>query len=202
MKKLFFSLFLMTGICLSSYAQAFKGGLKAGLNVTNLKFDKEVFDSQNSVGYLAGAWVRLGGAAVHLQPEIYFTSKNAEVHPKAEDAAGAAIKGDVKFSNIDVPVLLGTRIPLGLVNARVQAGPLFSFIVNQENSLGDNLEQSYKDAITNYKDRYAAILGGVGVDIGAVSVDVRYEHGLGNISKNSDKQTLNLWTIGVGFSLF
>jgi len=46
-------------------------------------------------------------------------------------------------------------------------------------------------------------VGGVGVDISKLSVDLRYEHGLGNIHKAAaSKQNLNLFSLAVGISLF
>lgn len=183
-------------------AQDFKLGIKAGANFTSLKSDQKWLDSENNTGYLIGAWGRIGGGSVHLQPEVYFTNKQTSVFVPADEAAQDLVKGDLKFSNIDVPVLIGTKFPIGPIKARIQAGPLFSFVIDQEASYTRSVEDAYEDAIKNYKDRFSAIVGGVGLDIGSIALDVRYEYGLGNFSELEQKQSLKIWTVGIGYSFF
>lgn len=183
-------------------AQDFKLGIKAGANFTSLKSDQKWLDSENNTGYLIGAWGRIGGGSVHLQPEVYFTNKQTSVFVPADEAAQDLVKGDLKFSNIDVPVLIGTKFPIGPIKARIQAGPLFSFVIDQEASYTKSVESAYEDAIKNYKDRFSAIVGGVGLDIGSIALDVRYEYGLGNFSELEQKQSLKIWTVGIGYSFF
>lgn len=183
-------------------AQDFKLGIKAGANFTSLKSDQKWLDSENNTGYLIGAWGRIGGGSVHLQPEVYFTNKQTSVFVPADEAAQDLVKGDLKFSNIDVPLLIGTKFPIGPIKARIQAGPLFSFVIDQEASYTQSVESAYEDAIKNYKDRFSAIVGGVGLDIGSIALDVRYEYGLGNFSELEQKQSLKIWTVGIGYSFF
>lgn len=183
-------------------AQDFKLGIKAGANFTSLKSDQKWLDSENNTGYLIGAWGRIGGGSVHLQPEVYFTNKQTSVFVPADEAAQDLVKGDLKFSNIDVPLLIGTKFPIGPIKARIQAGPLFSFVIDQEASYTQSVESAYEDAIKNYKDRFSAIVGGVGLDIGSIALDVRYEYGLGNFSELEQKQSLKIWTVGISYSFF
>lgn len=204
MKKAIFtalSLFLFIGI---TEAQNFKLGVKAGVNFTDLKTDNSLFDSKNNAGYQLGIWGRLGGNKFHFQPEAYFTSKNVGFQVEPNDAGAALIDGDLKFSNIDIPLLLGTRFPIGPIAARIQAGPLFSFVIDQETSFKNNVNSTFtEEQLTNYKDSFSALVFGVGLDISKLAIDLRYEYGLGNISKyDGQKQTLNLWSIGLGYSLF
>lgn len=188
----------------SAQAQDLKLGVKAGLNVSSLKTDKTIFKNDNSVGYLAGIWGRIGGSKFHIQPEAYFTSKNATIHPEAGDAGSTLVKGDLKFTNIDVPILLGTKFPVGPVKLKLQAGPLFSFVVDENNSYKDNVTGTINEGLRDYKDKFSSLVVGTGIDFSKLIFDLRYEYGLGNISRNetAGKQTLNLWTISVGYSLF
>lgn len=188
----------------SAHAQDLKLGIKAGFNVATLKTDKTIFDNSNSVGYLAGIWGRLGGSSFHIQPEAYFTSKSATIHPEAGEAGSDLIKGDIKFTNIDVPILLGTKFPVGPVKLKLQAGPLFSFVVDENNPYKDSASDFINDGLKDYKDKFSSVVVGTGVDFSKFIIDLRYEYGLGNISRNetAGKQTLNLWTISVGYSLF
>ena len=205
MKKTILLTLVAACVCtFSAKAQDFKLGIKAGLNVAELKTDKSIFENNNSVGYLAGIFARFGGNKFHIQPEAYFTSKSAAIHPEAGDAGADLIKGDLKFTNIDVPILLGTKFPVGPVKLKLQAGPLFSFVVDEENSYKDNVNNTINEGVKNYKDKFSSLVVGTGVDFSKFIIDVRYEYGLGNISKNESagKQTLNLWTISLGYSLF
>src|SRR5690606_23972816 len=194
MKNTIVTLLLAIFSSLSLQAQDVKLGLKAGMNFSKIKFDKDVLESSNNAGYLAGVWLRLGGNSFHIQPEAYFTTKNASVQAPKESAPTELIKGDMKFSNIDVPILLGTKFPVGPLKLKLQAGPLFSFVIDQEASFKDNIVSTYDDALKSYKDKFAAVVAGTGLDFGNFAVDLRYEYGLGNISKTETaaKQTLNL----------
>src|SRR5690606_42151519 len=117
-------------------------------------------------------------------------------------AAEDLMTGDLKFSNIDVPLLIRTKFPVGPLKARIQAGPLFSFVVDQNASYIENAEATFKEALEDYKSNFSAVVGGIGLDIGKITIDARYEYGLGNISKyeGAEKQTLNIWTVSLGFN--
>lgn len=204
-KAIILGLITVCALSFTAQAQDLKLGLKAGLNVASLKTDKSLFENENSVGYLAGIWGRIGGNSFHFQPEAYFTSKSASIHPDASDAGTDLIKGDIKFTNIDVPLLIGTKFPVGPAKLKLQAGPLFSFVIDENNPYKDNVSAVYQEALTNYKDKFSALVIGTGIDFSKLTFDLRYELGLGNISEyegSAGKQKLNLWTISLGYSIF
>lgn len=188
MKKLILSIFICLLATVSLKAQlfpSFKLGVKGGMNFTTLKSNGKMFNSDTKAGYSAGLWGRIGVAGIHIQPEAYFTGKNTSIKEEGGD------NKNIDFKAIDVPILLGTRIGLGPVGARIQAGPLFSFMTNKVKDLDGN----------SFKDNTSAIVGGLGADISKLSVDLRYEHGLGNLSRSGEKQKLNLWTISLGYNI-
>jgi len=189
MKKLillFFIAFVTTSATQAQILPTFKLGVKGGLNFSKLKSDKELFDANNRAGFLAGVWGRVGVAGFHVQPELYYTTKNSKFKNESNE-------GEVKFSTLDLPVLIGTKFGIGPLGARVQVGPVFSFVVDKDEKLFSGIDK--------FKDNMTALTGGVGVDIKKISLDLRYEHGLSNVSTGSnDKQRLNLWTIGIGYS--
>src|SRR5699024_4405968 len=130
------------------------------------------------------SWGRVGIAGFHIQPEAYFTGKNTSLAEEGEEGK------NLDFKAIDVPVLLGTKFGLGPIGARVQAGPLFTFMTNDLKA-PDSRE---------FKKSTSAIVGGIGVDISKISADLRYEHGLGNLIKEGPSQKLNIWTLSLGYS--
>jgi hypothetical protein len=203
MKKIIITVLTLCSMFSFSRAQDLKLGIKAGLNFSQIKSDGKWFASNTKAGYQAGVWGRIGGQKFHFQPEAYFTSKSATVHPDLDNAAVDFVKGDIKFTNIDVPLLIGTKFPIGPIKGKLQVGPLFSFVINEKNPYIDNINATYKEALTSYKDKFSSLVFGTGIDVLKFSVDVRYELGLGNISKyEGEKQKLNLWTVSVGYNLF
>jgi len=194
MKKIILSLLFICSGALVASAQLLPSvqfGLKAGANFSNLK-DVSV-SSETRTGLLGGVWARVGAAGFHFQPELYVSSKGSN---------GAGDQGDSKFTTVDVPLLLGTRIGLGPIAGRVQVGPVISFVLDEENSLGDALSDATR--FNEYKNQQFALTGGVGADISKLRADLRYEHGLSDVySGNGDNNgKLKLWTLSIGYRLF
>src|SRR5690606_35564125 len=150
--------------------------------------DGNFFDSDTKTGYQLGLWGRVGVAGFHVQPEAYYASKKAGVKTEGEN-------GEATFKSVDVPVLLGTRIGIGPIGFRVQAGPVFSFAQDGKVNLKTATDWD------KYKKSSTGIIGGIGADISKFTVDLRYEHGLTNLSDNSTyNQKIRMWTVGVGFA--
>lgn len=168
-------------------------GIKGAWNYTKLKSDNENwFSSTNKSGYQAGIWARFGGA-LHLQPELYVTGKSSEA---TIEENGTNIKADINFTTLDLPVLLGSRIGMGALAFRIQAGPVMSVVIDK--NIGEAISQ-----IPDYKNQSFGITGGIGVDIGRLRADLRYEQGLSNLTKDEVKnQKASLWSLGVGLRLF
>lgn len=198
MKRIFLSIFLLAAmVCSSSssFAQilpSFQFGIKGGANFSNIK-DIDLKSSSRS-GYLVGVWARLGGAGVHFQPELYVTSKGGELSNEGK-------LDRVEFTTLDLPLLLGTRIGLGPVAARIQVGPVVSFVMDKNDSFLDNV--SAVGDFKEYKNQTTSLTAGLGVDISKLRADLRYEHGVSDVFKNNeDNGRMSLWTVAVGFRLF
>ena len=200
MKKYFTLIICFTVMPFAANAQqlpSFQFGIKGGLNFSNLKSeDGNYFDASTRTGYQAGVWARIGGAGVHFQPELYVTGKSSEA--KLIETGGE--KGKITFTSLDLPLLLGTRIGLGPAGLRIVAGPVVSFVVDK--NIGEALRQVPE--FSEYKNQAWAVTGGLGLDISNFRADVRYEHGLSELSKNDGNgaQKVNLWTVGIGYRLF
>ncbi|SFB90944.1 Outer membrane protein beta-barrel domain-containing protein [Parapedobacter composti] len=198
MKKYFILTFLIASTVFGASAQLLPSiqlGVKGGLNFSTLRSeDGGWLDASTRTGYQAGIWARIGGAGVHFQPELYITGKSSEAKLVDRDE-----EGKVTFTSLDLPLLLGTRVGLGLAGLRIHAGPVVSFVVDK--NIGQSLQQVTQ--FSEYKNQAWAVTGGLGVDISNFRADLRYEHGLSELSKNdSAPQKVNLWTIGIGYRLF
>jgi hypothetical protein len=172
---------------------SFEFGAKAGVNMSSFS-TKSTFNTDNRAGYLGGVYARIGGLGFNFQPELYVTSKNVDVSNNSTTTK-------VKFTSIDVPLLLGSKIGAFGFGGRFYTGPLFSFAVNNDQSFSNALG----NAVTlNHKDQNMAWDFGVGVDVKKISVDLRYEAGITKQSynNNTDKTRINLFNLSVSYRLF
>lgn len=196
MKK--FILIIAIIFCANQYSQAqiipkFQFGIKGGINMAKLS-EQSGFSSSNRSGYLFGAWARAGAMGLHVQPELYYAMKTTEV----KDANGQS--GSVDFTSIDVPILIGTKIGAIGVGARLQTGPVISFVLNEDQDVGSAVGNAAK---FNYKGQAFAWQVGGGLDIRKISLDLRYERGLSKISRPGYQDTkLNLFNLSLGLKLY
>ena len=190
---------LLTVACLvllssaGSFAQ-FNLGLKAGLNYTTIKAQNQEFNENGVLGYQAGVWARIG-KSFYLQPEVYIGTKGSKIE---FTSGGNTVEVKQKFTTLDVPLLLGTKFGTDKLNFRIMAGPAFQFNLD-ENSNAFN--QATNPDFYKYRDYVTNAQIGAGVDLGDLSVDLRYETSLQDINKN-DGQKQSLLHLSVGFKLF
>lgn len=160
-------------------------------------------NSANRTGYILGTYARIG-RKFFIQPEVLLSSKGGTFEI-FKNGSTTPVNVDVKFSQIDIPVLVGFKLgPL-----RVNAGPMASLNVSQGSKLGDVLKeyttQNINKTIEQATFGYQA---GIGLDIRSFNIDLRYESGLSNISQlnlqnNAQFNTkVSLWQLSLGFVLF
>lgn len=178
----------------SQVLPSFQLGLKAGTNLSKLSTE-HTFSSANRSGYYAGVWARIGAAGIHLQPEIYLSGKNSTLQ---ENSSGTENK--VNFTSMDVPILIGTKLGAAGIGLRLNTGPVVSFILNEDQSLGEAAGEAFSG---NFKDQSFAWQFGAGLDLGKLGIDLRYEQGLSKIGENGyDDTKLSLFTLGLALRLF
>lgn len=197
MKKILLFGIMLMGLGGSAFAQlpSFNLGLKAGLNFA--KLESNFASDENRLGYQAGAWARVGVAGFYVQPEAYLAGKGGEFKSEGMDG-GVSAEGKVRFTTLDVPVLLGTKVGLGPVNVRFMAGPVVSFVLDK-NLSGNDVLAAYRS--DSYKDQNWGAQFGAGVDISSVTLDLRYEAGLTDVSDNDALRKQNLWQLSLGFKI-
>lgn len=194
---------VFTAITFSVNAQDFNLGLRAGVNL----FDISVSEFQNSsgmvqsvkggdrkLGYHAGIYGQVSIATFFIRPELLYTFQNSEV--QYTDNGGEEKSLEIDYSRFDVPVIVGAKLgPL-----RLGLGPVASFAISKPDEAFD---KSLKDATFGYQ-------AGIGLDLGSLSIDLRYE---GALSKYAESVTIegqsyqadsrtNMFMLGIGFELF
>ncbi|WP_421941983.1 porin family protein [Pedobacter sp.] len=198
MKKIIFSVVFLTLGWATSQAQSFNLGVKAGVNLA--KINADFASEENRLGYQIGAWARIGNS-IYLQPEAYIGSKgNKFISITQDNGNEVSAEGKVKFTTLDIPLLLGTKFGSKNLNFRVMAGPVLSLVLDENTSFSSAFNQATD--FDNYKNQAFGIQAGAGVDVGSISVDLRYEAGVSNISKSEKyKQTPNLFQLSLGFKI-
>ena len=204
-KKLFILLFVLIFAKANVSLAQFSLGIRGGVNFSTLKTD---FKSQSfsdnlqqsldtKTGYVGGVYARIGNK-IFIQPEVIFSAKGGSINILKN---GSSQTVAIDYTNIDVPLLVGVKLgPL-----RLNAGPMASFTISNKGldeaikTYSSNLEQSFKNASYGYQ-------AGGGLDIGALSVDLRYEGSLSevaglNTSNINFSQKGNLWQLTLGLRI-
>ncbi len=161
-----------------TFAQKESGfGIKAGLNYAqngDLTLEsignagEDVIDgSESKIGYHLGVFYKLKLPIIYLRPELIYTKTKSNYTINGSDAA-------YDVSKIDLPVLVGVKIigPL-----EVFAGPSFQYILDSDLEKVPTLNDLENDFSLGLQI-------GVGVSLGKLGLDVRYERGL---SENESK---------------
>ena len=191
MKKYVLSAALLIAACFSANAQ-FSLGIKGGVNFSKINSDN--LKSSTTTGYVVGAFARLGGG-VYLQPELYLSSSGGKFTSNDN-----VYNADVKFTNLNVPLLLGVKFGPKNLNLRVMGGPIYTSVLSKSENFSSNFNAAYAD-FGKYKNSTLGFQAGAGIDLGAITADLRYEGGLTKINDNFG-QRQNLWALSVGFKIF
>ncbi|RAI91944.1 porin family protein [Algoriphagus yeomjeoni] len=196
MKKLILSLALLA-FALTGYSQGFSLGPKVGLSQTQLDLKSDDFKNGDSkFGYHVGLFARIGLGPLYLQPEVLYTQTQGQFTFNPADAPIQDYEAD--FNRVDIPLMVGLKMFKVL---RIQAGPIASINVNSElKDAGQTVQNAkFEDATIGYQ-------AGLGLDIGNLIIDAKYESSLdkitGSMGKFSTDQRVNQWILSVGFRLF
>ena len=173
--------------CLPFFAQAqeFHGGVKGGLNLTNLYID-DVSDENARLGFNAGVFGQFELAeAFAIQPEILYSTKGT----KAEyDIVGLEGENKFKLSYIVVPVLAVFKIGESF---EIHAGPYVSYLlsskVTSDGDLGDYSDGVDKDNLSEFD---FGLSGGVAFGSEQAKVGLRYNYGLAEVADSDASRSL------------
>lgn len=164
-------------------------GPKVGANYSVLRTNIDEFDKESAPNLMGGAFFRLKVKKFSANIEAMFTGVRATttgpVIPNTEDT-----ELDVKYTNVDVPILLGYQLlDLKVVKLRANAGIVQSFVQGETGDLDRNF----------MNENYSSGVIGASLDIPLIVFDVRYRVGLTEFY-DSDRLDLNtdmlVFTVG------
>ena len=176
-------------------------GPKVGYNASKLSTNLDTITSNFKSGFSIGVFVRIG-KRFYFQPEVYYTTQGGVFESNAKDW-----KQKVNIGSLDIPALVGFKlIKSKVVNLRILAGPLASFVVNKSVKNAGGVLEPIKNADINSVNW--AVQVGAGLDVLFFTLDVRYQIGLNNLIKTiiiENNAVLNsknnVWVVSLGFKI-
>ncbi|WP_291038355.1 porin family protein [Dyadobacter sp. 50-39] len=225
-------------LCIFAFSNAqaqkkgFAFGIKGGVNLSRLtmgdvfttRYDengnpylgydgKEVRDNlkesfNTRTGAVGGIWMRFG-KTLFIQPEALVSTKGGSFKIIQNDQEIPVEKTiNVKYSNIDVPLLIGLKGgPF-----RILAGPVTSFRIGDNQRLRDAFKYYTSDLNNAMSQATFGYQLGAGLDLGNFSLDVRKEGSFTNLASfqvsgqqaagGSVKQKVTSWQVTLGLKLF
>lgn len=195
----------------------FDFGIKGGVNLARFTGDRYNFGSgqeflqsvdKDKVGAIGGVFFRFG-SKFFVQPEAVLSQKGGRFQVLRDNQGTSLRDVDVRFTNLDVPVLVGIRIGEVL---RLNVGPVASLRLSDNGNLRDTFSQYSGQTVNDVFNQ--AVLGyqaGIGLDFGPVNFDVRYEGNVTDVvnvrfsnpgTQAQFNRKSNLWQATLGFEIF
>jgi hypothetical protein len=192
-KFLFLSAALFFSI--ASMAQ-FRIGAKAGANI--FKVDGQSFKDQFRYGYHLGGFMEIPiSQKLSLQPEVLFNQYSTVLDSSYkniyQDVFNSQNGNHIKLNYLSIPIVLDYKLANFL---RLQAGPQFGVLIDQNRSLLQNGGDAFKRGDLS-------MLAGAELHIMKFRVTGRYAIGLSNINDidNQDKWTSRGFQVSLGLAL-
>ncbi|MEI6408667.1 MAG: porin family protein [Bacteroidota bacterium] len=157
-----------------------KIGIKGGVNFSNL-YTKDADNTKTLTGFNAGIFAKIPiTSRFAIQPELYFTTKGADVTYRNAFVDGTA---RFKLDYVELPILIVANITKNFhIEAGAYAGVLVSGKVKNQSNVGlFNFEDNIK--VEDYNRLDAGLAAGVGFDFGALGIGARYTYGLTKVGK-------------------
>lgn len=176
------TLILMSLITTSLAFSQIKFGLRGGINSSKMNSSTEVqtgdfkieCPNYSVIGYHVGLISQIELFSFFLQPELLYSSirNDLDVYDLQSANPDEAISVQQKLNRIDIPVLIGFKLKI----LKLEVGPVASFVISSNSDL---------ETITEYEMQWnKATIGyqaGIGLDIGKIAIDVKYEGNLSNL---------------------
>jgi len=171
---------------ISSDVQAqINGGIKGGLNVSNMYVD-EVDDENARFGFNLGFYGQVLSSDVFaLQPELLFSTKGSKI-----EYGGNLFDQTIKYnlSYLDIPILAVFKLG---ESAEIHVGPYVGYLlgasITHEGDLGNAVDEIDRDHLKPFD---YGLAGGLGLNFGNVQVGARYNYGLAKLADSDEAEVL------------
>jgi long-subunit fatty acid transport protein len=195
MKKTFIVAAVLLSIASASFAQNLTGGVKIGLNSSNIRYvsDEGTYKANARLsGHLGVYAVYMFKGNMGFQPEFVISGEGT----KNENGNNPDIK--VALTYINIPLLLRFNV---IDKLNLHTGPQIGFLVSAKNKYDGNTT----DVKDNMKGVNLSWGFGAGYELPKnLNVSLRYNLGLSRIddSENDNKAKVSTFQISLGYKLF
>lgn len=175
MKKIIFTLCILSA-SVYSFAQAQVAiGIKAGPNFAKINTESTVGENYKSrTGFHGGAFVLFKLTKIGIQPELIFSQQGSKVEFNGNDL-------EANYSYMNIPLIFKLYTIAGI---NLQLGPQFGFITTaEEETLDFNGVKTKQDIKDELKGSDISLAFGAGWDLPfGLTLDARYNLGLSKIN--------------------
>ena len=172
-----------------------KLGVKAGVNVTDMKLNSAVFKAENRAGFFAGPTVKFSLPIIGLNVDLSALYDQRDMKVEEETFTS---------KNITVPINLRYSIGLGSKAAIfLFAGPQFGFNLSDDKDLKENIDE------WRWKESNFSFNVGGGLTVKHVELFANYNVVIGKTGEFDAKNTFdvlsegtaraNAWQIGLAY---
>ncbi|MFW5687576.1 MAG: porin family protein [Bacteroidota bacterium] len=177
MKRIIFFVLIISFVQVSQAQFSF--GLRGGMNFSNLPVETYQLNNPQTriktlpdtyTGFHLGVMSEISLGGVFLMPELLFVSTGHDLVLEREGREDNYFQQ--RFSQLDIPVMIGARIgPL-----KAGLGPVATILLNSKTELPEdaNFEERFNPATYGFQV-------GAGVNLGSLALDLKYQFGLSNL---------------------
>jgi hypothetical protein len=167
-------------------------GIKAGSNYSELPVSNG-FDSKYAAGFFGGAMARFDFKRFYVQNEILYSEKSSKIERTAQSSSKNAT-----WRSLEIPLLIGYKvIDQSTLNVRVFGGGVYSYVLDENFSSLNQLKASYG----KFDKSNIGYQIGAGIEMWKFTLDVTYQGGLNNLSKEFSSKP-NSFNVSVGYFIF
>lgn len=167
-------------------------GIKGGTNFSDVPVSNGS-DSKYAPGYFVGTMARFDFKRFYLQHEILYSEKSSKI-----ERTSSAISNNAKWRSLEMPLLIGYKvIDLSTLNVRVFGGGVYSYVFDENFSSFNQL----KTIDAKFNKSNIGYQVGAGVEVWKFTLDVSYQGGLNNVSKEFSSKP-NSFNVSVGYFIF
>jgi len=178
---------------LSSHAQAFQFGVKAGVNFSSISTDISNYEPSSTSDFHAGVFAEFKLPKISIQPELLYSRQGAKI---SSDAPFSKLN----YNYLNVPIIVKYYLIDGL---NLQVGPQLGFLTTAETYTLISGSDNATDVKETLKSTDLSLAIGVGIDLPLhFNASVRYNWGISDINDDaaSDAIRNQVVQISVGYA--
>lgn len=194
MRKLsvLFLFMLGAGVIHAQTTKNYTSGIKAGVNLANLKLtDQPDVSTSMRINFHAGIFYNVPlSSNFSIQPEILFSGEGAKFETSNSTS-------DITLNYLQVPVMFQFNTSSGFY---LEAGPWLGIMAKGKEIVTTSAAESKLDLKKQYKKTNFGAAGGLGFKMKRAGIYARYNLGLADLAKTTTRPETKSQVIQVGLS--